>query len=272
MGKINSVYEFAWLTTQQIVVTSDKKGLNIKGYGSGFFFQYKDRLFFVTADHVSHPDDFEQGIRLGKDDFVWVFNNQNSTTELATMLTPIGGLFSFDRSDLLDELSIEIPDMEDVSFAILPNSFKYPFLTHELRVEENVIVPAGEEKIIVQSACATELKESDYCLVEGCVQWNDSDGVRLFRCNAIHQDLTLKQIDDEGNYIMKYIAPIVYKDWAGLSGGPVFTDSGRLIGMITDVNENDDTILVVPMKKITRLMDYAIKYEEDIKQLEEKKD
>ena len=100
MGEqIKSVFEFAWLTTQQIVVTSDKEGTKVKGFGSGFFLQYKERLFFVTADHVAHPDDFDVGIRLGKDDYVWVFNNKNSTTELATMLTPVGGIYYFDKMD-----------------------------------------------------------------------------------------------------------------------------------------------------------------------------
>jgi hypothetical protein len=37
MDEIKSVYEFAWLTTQQIVVTSEINGSNIKGFGSGFF-------------------------------------------------------------------------------------------------------------------------------------------------------------------------------------------------------------------------------------------
>lgn len=259
--QIKSVYEFAWLTTQQIVVTSDKEGRTIKGFGSGFFFQYRDRLFLVTADHVSHPDDFEAGIRLGKDDYVWVFNNKNSTTELATLLTPVGGLFSFDRSDITDELSLFIPDMKDISFAILPNSFKYPFLTHELRVEEQIIVPAGEEKVIISSQCATELKDADYCLIEGCVQWVIK-GASLFRRNAIHQDMTLEDTDGEGYYVLKHSGPVEYKDWAGLSGGPVFNDKYGLVGMAIQVNEEQDTITVVPMKKITELMDYAIQYED----------
>ena len=260
--EIKSVYEFAWLTTQQIVVTEDEKGKIIKGFGSGFFFLYRNKLFFVTADHVSHPDDFDKGIRLGKDDFVWVFNNKNSTTELATMLTPIGGIYSFDQFDINDELSFEIPDMKDISFAILPNSFKYPFLTHELRVEEQLIVPAGKEKLVIKSECATELTSTDYCLVEGCVLWEIIDGIKFFRCNAIHQDLTLIGIDDEGYYILKHSEHIEYNKWAGLSGGPVFSDQGRLIGMIIEVNEKDDTIRVIPIKKITELMDCAIKYEE----------
>ena len=33
MKEIKSVYEFAWLTTQQILVTSDAEGQHIKGFG-----------------------------------------------------------------------------------------------------------------------------------------------------------------------------------------------------------------------------------------------
>ena len=260
--QIQSVYEFAWLTTLQVVVTTDKEGVNIKGFGSGFFFQYKGKSFFITADHVTHPDDFEVGLRLGKDDYLWVFNNKNGTTELGTLLTPIGGLYSFDLMNINDELSFEIPDMKDISFALLPESFKYPFLTHELSVREHVIVPAGEQKVIIKEECASELTKSDYCLVEGCVHWGIVGGIKFDRKNAIYDDLTLVDIDKEGYYIMKPTLPVIYKDWAGLSGGPIFNNSFRLIGMIIEVSEETDLIRVIPIKKITELMDYALKYEE----------
>ncbi len=264
---MDSIYEYAWLTTQQIVVTSDKDGQHIKGFGSGFFFSYKDRLFLVTADHVSHPDDFDTGIRLGKDDFVWVFNNKNSSTELATVLTPIGGLYYFDNIDLMDSLSFQIPDLKDITFAILPNSFKYPFLAHELCIEKQVIVPKGKEKVIINSQCASELKESDYCLIEGCVRWNIVNGIRINRYNVIHQDLRLEDINNDGYYILKHSIHVCYDDWAGLSGGPVFNNNYRLIGMAIRVNEQNDTVLVMPINKITKLMDYVIQYEDSIKKL-----
>lgn len=266
MDEIKSVYEFAWLTTQQIVVTSDKNGSNIKGFGSGFFFQYRDKLFFVTADHVIHPDDFEEGMRLGRDDYVWVLNNRNSSTELATMFTPIGGLFSFDQMNVEDDLSFEIPDMKDITFAMLSNSFKFPFLTHELRVDDSVIVAAGKEKLIISSHSMTELKDTDYCLIEGCVQWDIKDGIKFYRCNAIHQDLTLESIDVDGYYNLKCSSPVKYDEWAGLSGGPVFNDKFNLIGMVISVNEVKDTVRVVPMKKITELMDYAIRFGKDMEE------
>lgn len=262
--EIKTVYEFAWRSTQQIVVTSDKEGHNIKGWGSGFFLQYKGRLFLVTADHVSHPEDFDAGIRLGKDDYVWVYNNITKSDELSTLLTPIGGLYYFDRCNLNDELSLQIPDMQDVSFAVLPNSFHFPFLTHELKVGEEILVPADEEKIIIDARCSAELKESDYCLVEGCILWNIKNGLILDRCNAVHQDLTLEEIDDEGNYILKYPQPVIYKYWAGISGAPVFNAEYRLIGMIIAVNPHNDTVNVIPIKKILDLMSFAIRYEENI--------
>ncbi len=259
--QIKSVLELSWLTTQQIVVTSDKEGSEIKVFGSGFFFQYRDRLFLVTADHVSHRDDFDAGMRLGIDNYVWVLNNKNSKKELATLLTPVGGFFSFDRSDITDTLSLLIPEMKDISFAILPNLFEYPFLTHELRAGEQIIVPAGEKKVVINFQCATEIKDTDYCLVEGCVHC-EIKGMRFIRCNAIHQDMTLKGTDNDGYYVLKHSCPVVYKDWAGLSGAPVFNNNGRLIGMVIRVDESQDTITVVPMKKITELMDYAIQYED----------
>lgn len=259
--QIKSVFEFAWLTTQQIAVTSDKEGIDIKGFGCGFFLQYKERLFFVTADHVAHPDDYEIGIRLGKEDYVWVFNNKNSTTELATMLTPVGGIYCFDKMDFNDELSFEIPDMKDVAFSMLQNSFKAPFLTHELRCDDELIVPSGREKVIVKSECIAELSKEDYCLIEGCIHW-DIKGVRFGRCNAIYCDLRIDSIDSDGYYLLRPTIPVVYKDWAGLSGGPVFNDKYQLVGMAISVSEVTDLVRVVPMKKITELMDMAIKYEE----------
>ncbi len=44
---MNSVFEFAWLATQQVLVSSDASAADIKGYGSGFFLQYRNKLFLL---------------------------------------------------------------------------------------------------------------------------------------------------------------------------------------------------------------------------------
>ena len=46
----------------------------------------------------------------------------------------------------------------------------------------------------------------------------------------------------------------------------MFNDKFKLIGMVISVNEVKDTVRVVPMKKITELMDYAIRFGKDMEE------
>ena len=253
--------DVVWLSTQQVVVTKDKDAQRINNWGSGFFFQYRERLFFVTADHVAHYDDFEAGERLGKDNYVWVFNNKNEKGALATMLTPINGIFSFDLFDL-DDVLPEIPELKDIAFSIISEPIKETFLTHDLRDNDgNIIVQPGRIKICLHEEHVAELKPSDQCVVASCVKWN-TNGIMLERYNAIHDCLEFKEINNEGYYVLKYPAPVIPEHWKGISGGPVFNQEGCLIGMLIEVYDYNDTVVVVPMKAIMHLMDYAIQYEE----------
>lgn len=255
--------DVVWLSTLQVVVTKDKEAQRINNWGSGFLFQYRERLFFVTADHVAHFDDFEAGERLGKDDYIWVFNNKNARGVLATILTPINGLYSFDLFNL-DEVLPEIPELKDIAFSIITKPIEEPFFTSELKdTNDTILVPAGKEKIIIKEDCVIEIESTDRCIVGGCVLWN-TNGVKLDRCNAIHDGMVLKEINAEGYYVLKYHEPVIVEHWKGISGAPVFNQVGRLIGMLIEVDENNDTVVVVPMKSIMRLMDYAIKCEETL--------
>lgn len=44
---MNSVFEFAWLATQQVLVSSDDSAEDIKGYGSGFFYSIVISFFLL---------------------------------------------------------------------------------------------------------------------------------------------------------------------------------------------------------------------------------
>lgn len=258
-----SVYELLWRTTLQVVVTKDEEAQRIKNWGSGFLFNYKENSFFITADHVAHLDDFEMGQRLGKDDFVWAINNKNNPKELSTLLTPIKGIFSFDLFDLNDVLP-EIPILEDIAFSIVTGKIEVPFYTHELIDRDgNVIVPAGKEKLYIKEESVTEMDFSDYYIVGSCVKWN-IEGIRLDYLNVVHEDLAFKEVNADGYYVLKYPEPVIKEYWQGVSGAPVFNQLGRLVGMLIEVNEIDDTVVVVPMKKIMHFIDYAIQYEETL--------
>lgn len=45
---MNSVFEFAWLATQQVLVSSDASAEDIKGYGSGFFYSIVISFFYYS--------------------------------------------------------------------------------------------------------------------------------------------------------------------------------------------------------------------------------
>ena len=255
--------DLLWMATLQVVVTKDKNALIIKNWGSGFLFGYRKKLFFVTADHVAHFDDFVAGERLGKDDFVWVFNGRNQLDQLTTMVNPINGIYSFDLFNL-DDVLPEIPELKDMAFAILEKPIEPPLLTLALKdLDGTVLVPAGEDRLYLEEKCVAELKDGDICYVGSCVKW-DISGVMLNYQSLVHRDLVLTEVNSDGYYVFKYHSPVVVNEWRGISGAPVFNQQGDLIGMLIEVDENYDTVTVVPMKTIMRLMDYAIKHEETI--------
>lgn len=259
-----TVFEFAWRVTQQLLIF-DQNVMDysrIKGWGSGFFFMYRDYLFLVTADHCIHYDDYTEG-RLGKDDKVCVVNNIYDKKEWRSTLTPFGVFFYFDKSD---PNCPEIPDLLDFAFAMRENSFPVPFLTRELKIGDDIICSAEKEKFIIKQEAVSDFREGNYYVCTGTVQNKIVNGMFNSCANALYVDLQFKGGDSEGNAILSYPYDVIYESWAGLSGGPVFDNEWKLVGVLVSVSESTNTVIAVPIKKIMCFMDYAIKYEEDAKE------
>lgn len=257
-----TLFELAWKAIHQVVVAYDKDCKKIKTFGSGFFYKYKNQLFFITADHVVHPNEHDEQLRSGEESYLWVFNNKHHSSELAERITPIPQIYSFDKVDIFDPTSVEIPDMQDVAVAVIENDFKETILTHELKKQEEIIVKGGEPKIGLCEELSAPLLKTDYCIVESCTHWNIGGGIRIERENAIYQDLQLCDSDKDGNFILKYPNKINANYWVGLSGSPVFKDTGHVIGMIIKVYEHNDTMKVIPINQIHKLLDYIIQLEQ----------
>ena len=73
-------------TTYQTQIThpTDNKCDNPVGYGSGFMVNYMQKIFFITADHVVHPDDYDCKERTGTDYIVSIYNNVRSETDFVS--------------------------------------------------------------------------------------------------------------------------------------------------------------------------------------------
>ena len=255
-----TVFEFSWRITQQLIIfDQDEKDMSkIKGWGSGFFLGYKDRLFLVTADHCVHYDDYKEG-RLGRDDKVCVVNNIYDKKQWRSTLTPFGGFFYFDKYDIRD---MGFPDLQDFAFAMHENKFEAPFLTRELKAGDTVFCEDAKEKFILKSEAVVDFNKDRYYVCTGTVMNEIKNGMFNACANALHCDLRFREYDSDGNAVLDYSGSVKYKEWAGLSGGPVMDDQCHVAGMLIRVSEPANTITAVPMKKIMRLMDAAIQFEE----------
>lgn len=265
-NKPMSTIEYLWRVSQQLIVAKDKEMKQICGFGSGFFIYHKDNLFFVTADHVLHGEDFEKGERISKEDKLFVANNVKGEG-LTSAYTPLGEFYFFDKYNFeeiikgkdVDIEAFAIPDMQDYTFCLRKNKFECPFLTHALLDYDGaVIVPDKLEKIIISSEAIIEPKDDDYYIVAGCVKYKIVDGIRIDRFNAVHLDLRYSRT--ENNYIiLQSPENVEYEYWAGLSGSPILNHQGLLLGVIIRIREITNEIVVVPIKEILGKMNYALK-------------
>lgn len=266
-----TVVEYIWRNCYQIVCWDKEANKDNfpTTFGSGFFLQYKDKLVFVTADHVLHPDDYNQSDHVERSSkeyaYALVNNITNKKEPLYTVLTPISGFHNCDVYDFKKYLNGEedidvasIPEFPDVSISIVDsNRFEYPFLTHELKVDEKVLVNEGKNKLCIkEDAIVLPSKENRY-IVLGVVK-NKSTGILWNRVNAFHFNLHYEG-EECGLYKFCYDRSIDSDNWEGLSGSPFFDETGRLVGMIIRVVHGDNIVWVVPMKEILNKIDFFIR-------------
>lgn len=135
-------------TNYQLVIHKEKTFDNFPiAYGSGFFINYKNNLFFITADHNIHYEDHQRNERLGTDNYVGILNNISEIDKFSTIISPIGGFYFIESFDLSkDDLSFQL---FDVAISLIDRTkFEAPFLTDEdLKDEDDIqIVSPKEEK------------------------------------------------------------------------------------------------------------------------------
>lgn len=258
MNEQISILEYIWRNCYQLVAWEECHIQNEFPdiFGCGFFIKNENNLWFITADHVIHNKDYQEGERTSQNYQYAILNNINRD-DLSTVLTSIYGFHSMESfnfgSYLRGEEDIEvamIPDLKDIAFSLIKegSSLQYPFQTHELQLEGQIMVPAGLEKYcLTEATFALPTTDKKY-IVMGAIQ-NNNRGIQWQRCNVIHGELTFER-ESDGMFVFKSLQPVQIEQWAGLSGSPFFSEDGELIGMIIRAVEQNDTVLVLPIGKI----------------------
>lgn len=245
------------VTTEPGNVDSDKYIC----HGSGFMVQYKNVIFFVTADHVLHPDDYDSDIRIrtGVDNTVSIYNNfRPDTDEITTVCTPLGGFYYMEGFNLAKP--DELPDLIDVTVCIMKKiNFEYPFLTDEKEFQDKD-TGRGQCKFILTEANFAEPDANNSYFIYGKIRTR-LKGVMLYRENTLKENL--KYVYKSGDYFLLNTPDVIsdISEWAGLSGSPVFDNSGNCIGVLCSVSPGSNSIWVMPLEKVKLLMDIAIMQE-----------
>lgn len=263
----NSLLEVLVKTNYQTVTTAmgNQDYEKYICHGSGFIVQYKDTKFFVTADHVLHPDDYDSEIRIriGLDYTVSIYNNvRPDTGEIATVCTPLGGFYYMEGFNLVKP--DELPDLIDVTVCIMKEiNFQYPFLTDEKEFQDKD-TGRGQRKFILAEANFAEPDANNSYFIYGKIR-TQLKGVMLYRENTLKENL--KYVYKSDDYFLLNTPDIIsdISEWAGLSGSPVFDNQGKCIGVLCSVSPGSNSIWVMPLEKVKLLMDIAI-IQENIQQ------
>lgn len=275
--------EAIWRNHYQIITAAedDVDCLNPLVFGSAFRLQYRDRNWLVTADHVIHPE--KHGlveVPLGKrtediEHRYFLVNNVNRTDIIATIFTKLFGFYFYNvYDDTLSDMSEgELKELGateddfwkrlDVSFCDITKGLPTPVLTHDLHDNDgNLIVKPGLSKLslLPESIDVPSCDKTYYDF--GVVKNKIKEGIRFERFNAPYGGLKYLESKDE---LFRFLCPfpVVYKSWAALSGSLMFSIDGLAVGMTIRVDPDTDSVWVMPMERILRLIDYTIAREND---------
>lgn len=269
-----SIYELLSRTRFQVLTfrkgTMANMGLPV-GAGSGFMLSHKGRIIFVTADHVTHPSDYEEdGENQGsiKDMDIGVVNNwiakDNHGKELP-IITPLGGFYYFDETKFDAQNGFEEFRPFDVTFSLLgEDSFKNPFKNEPFIIPDGKDVPAGLDMVAILSEAAVQPSSCDQYIVWGHTNFHQvpaSVGVKIACDFKIHEGMSY--VGNNGDYyVLNPNKPINEDEWHGISGAPVFNHEGGLLGILCGGNTSMESIYVMKMSSVLSLIDITIRAEE----------
>lgn len=253
-----NLIEYIWKSTFQFVVWEQEQaeGDFPKYFGHGFIIKVDGNNYFVTADHVIHPADYEEGCRTNHEYRYAIPLFLNGEQEPRTAHLPLGGFVSAENYDLHDFFrgreSLEttcIPELEDIAFCAISEPLPAQPCTCALfDADGTVFVPQGEAKnCLSMEALDVPSKEGSY-LVAGCIH-NKLKGIQWMYSPRFYDGLSYLEAKD-CLYQFRSSFPISIEDWAGLSGSPVFSSEGKLVGMLIRAVPEKDTLWAMPIQRI----------------------
>ena len=228
------------------------------GYASGFFFKYHEDFFFITADHVPHDKDHENGKRTGNGDLIAVHTNKVDNKLLASQIAPMSGIYYFDTFDV-DQTTDDLKPFDLCICKLNEELINLDYYTQQIEFPDELLY-AGECKYAISLEFVDAPSENDTYYIFGHI-CSGYQGLMLQQVAVLQSDL--KYIDTCGDYFLLNTKDEIISDkyWSGLSGSLVYNQNGGCIGMLTSINVNSKSVWALSFKSILALLDLVYKNE-----------
>lgn len=278
-------------TTLQLIVSKPDNPLSVTRFGSGFLLHYRNKVWFVTADHVVHPDDHdpEKGVcqRTSPHYLPQIITNMKGDGTFTSINITVPSIYyttsyKFDEETLADTkrffeifddivaqkvdssddslpLGVAIPDFPDIAVSEIAGPLVNTIVCNcVIGHDGEEIVAAGEKKLILQAACIADFNVNDAYIVGGTIKNRLENGINLIRENVLHYDMRYERNNNIGTAILTTPEEPALEYWSGLSGAPVFNHDGRLVGVLSHGPDVEPYVEVYPAKKLLNFIDTLI--------------
>lgn len=226
------------------IVEAEGANWQAKSAGSGFMIEADNHLFFVTADHIVNLHVQQGGIIHRQDKITKVLVSTNDARpdangQLNTLMSQIGGFYYATPFQINTQtLKLTGGNAIDAAVSMLPSDFlqQYPFYNSGFAIDGIVIPPHQRKQPIDWNTRSTPDKTHTYSII-GKIrpQLKNENGIEIITFDKVYNEgMTFTKTQD-GNYYFRYTKPVIYEDWGGLSGGPVFDNEGHLVGIQSGV-------------------------------------
>jgi hypothetical protein len=253
MKNNNSDYAFQH-TIQMLVYDSNDESFTNPSFGSGLVLEIEDNIIFITVDHVTHYTDHElTATRTGPEDVVYIEipNSRIISTGPFFNFTnyKISAEQEFDefRDQDLIEISYQVIQGEDVEkFSCLKENHFRSFLNiNDFTKEKSNI---GQTLFI---SGITDRKVKNECILAG---EETNHKITITSCEEIEGE------NSSDKYFKIYFNEHMREvDWKGLSGGPVFNENQKCIGVLQRAHVEESFIIIIPIGVVFKYINLSIK-------------
>jgi len=243
-----------------------------KGFGCGFVINYKGKDYFITADHVTSPHNHPDFQRWDNNCLCGVPTGKNDEYNHAQICVTLKSRFEFVKAPKpLDEEDLVFPEEVDLTFCEAPKEIA-SCKTLGFSMPYSILNFPSETKKDKFNSCdfinKVDNATNNYLIIGSIIGVNSTSGDGCIK-HKVHLNLKFSHYEDD-IIVLKTDSLINRKrDWAGLSGSPVVSYDGKLLGMLLKVSDGFHEIMVMPINSIISKIDLIQRMEQRGFNLEE---